>query len=77
MLGGVGQTAETVKSFLGRTFYIIPGGAVPKNLDPLGRIIHDYSFPSASRGSVNSGLVNTSVQYISFVERVKKLSEVD
>ena len=63
--------------FLGRAFYKIPCGAVLKNQDPLGRIIHDYSHPSATKGSVNSALINTSVQYISFVDRAKKLSQVD
>ena len=60
-----------------RPFYTIPCGAVPKNNDPLGRIIHDYSFPSAGQGSVNSALINTSVEYISFVERTRQLSRVD
>ena len=53
------------------------GGAVPKNGDPLGRLIHDYSFPSAIQGSVNSALINTSVEYISFVERAAQLSQVE
>ena len=56
---------------------MIPCGAVPKNEDPLGRIIHNYSSPSADKGSVNSALLNTSVQYISFVERTKQLSMVN
>ena len=43
MLGGVGWTMEVVGWFLGRQFYTVPCGAVPKNSDPLGRIIHDYS----------------------------------
>ena len=43
----------------------------------MGRIIHDFSFPSASKGSVNSALVSTSVEYISFVERARQLSKVD
>ena len=77
MIGGHGWTKKTVETFLGRPFYRIPCGAVPKNDDPLGRIIHDYSFPSASQGSVNSALINTSVQYISFVERAELLSRVD
>ena len=66
-----------MRKFLGRDFYQIPCGAVPKNQDPLGRIIHDYSSPSAEIGSVNSALVNTSVQYISFVERARQLSKVN
>ena len=43
MIGGVRWTSEIVEWFLGRSFYTIPGGAGPKNDDPLGRIIHDYS----------------------------------
>ena len=77
MIGGLGWTREVVKKFLGRSFYVIPCGAVPKNGDPLGRIIHDYSYPSKKRGSVNSALVNTSVEYISFVERTEYLAKVD
>ena len=76
MIGGRGWTQKIVKNFLGRSFYKIPCGAVPKNGDPLGRIIHDYSFPSATLGSVNAALINTSVQYISFVERARQLSKV-
>ena len=77
MIGGLGWTREVVKKFLGRSFYVIPCGAVPKNGDPLGRIIHDYSYPSKNRGSVNSALVNTSIEYISFVERAEYLAKVD
>ena len=77
MIGGRGWTKKTVKWFLGGSFYEIPCGAVPKNGDPLGRIIHDFSFPSATQGSVNSALINTSVQYISFVERARQLSKVE
>ena len=77
MIGGRGWSRETVKDFLGRTFYTIPCGAVPKNQDPFGRIIHDYSSPSAEKNSVNSALINTTVEYISFIERAKKLSKVD
>ena len=77
MLGGLGWTRSVVEKVLGRPFYTIPCGAVPKNHDPLGRIIHDYSFPSATQGSINAALVNTSIQYISFVERARLLSEVD
>ena len=54
-----------------------PLWAVPKNQDPMGRIIHDYSIPFAVKVSVSSDFINTSVQYISFVERTEKLSKVD
>ena len=77
MVGGWGQSQETVRQFLGRSFYTIPCGAVPKNQDPCGRIIHDYSSPSAKENSVNSALINTSVKYISFLERARQLSKTD
>ena len=77
MLGGVGWTREVVERFLGSPFYTIPCGAVPKNQDPLGRIIHDYSYPSAKYGSVNAALINTSIEYNSFVERARQLSKVE
>ena len=56
---------------------MIPCGAVAKNEDPFGRIIHDYSHPSATEGSVNSALIKTSVEYISFVERAEHLARVN
>ena len=77
MLGGVGWTSKHIEQFLGRQFYVTPCGAVPKNNDPAGRIIHNYSYPSAKTGSVNAALVNTSVAYISFKERVSLLNKVD
>ena len=77
MLGGVGWTRKVVEQFLGKPFYTIPCLAVPKNSDPLGRIIHDYNFPSAIQGSVNSALINRSVEYISFVEKAAQLSQVE
>ena len=77
MLGGVGWSKRTVRDFLGKDFYVIPCGAVPKNDDPEGRIIHNYSFPSPDIGSVNSALLNTSVSYLSFKERVALLEKVD
>ena len=42
MLGGVGWSLRKVKQFLKRNVYIIPCGAVAKNDDPFGRIIHNY-----------------------------------
>lgn len=77
MIGGVGWTRNAVEQFLGKKLYTIPCGAVSKNNDPLGRIIHDFSFPSKTKNSVNSAFVDTSVEYISFVERAKKLSKID
>ena len=77
MIGGLGWTLGIVEQFLGKPCYTIPCGAVPKNDEPFGRIIHDYSHPSAKEGSVNSALINTSVEYISFVDRARRLSTVD
>ena len=77
MLGGVGWTRKDVEKLLGRQVYVIPCGAVPKNDDPCGRIIHNYSYPSAKHGSVNSALINTTVKYESFKERVEELANVD
>ena len=39
LLGGPGWTREVVRDFLGKDFYVIPCGAVPKNDNPVGRII--------------------------------------
>ena len=78
MLGGVGWSRNKVEKFLGRKVHVIPCGAVPKNDDPFGRIIHDYSYPKTNFStSINSALVNTSVKYITFKERVSRLSQVD
>ena len=77
MLGGVGWSKDIVERFLGCRVYVIPCGAVPKNDDPQGRIIHNYSHPTAKHNSVNSALINTSVKYTSFKARVKSLAGVD
>ena len=73
MLGGLGWTATDVKQFLNSNFYVTPCGAVPKGDDPHGRIIHDYSYAPRNTDSLNSCLLNTSVTYISFIERARKL----
>ena len=77
LLGGRGWTRKVVRDFLGQEFYVIPCGTVPKNDNPVGRIIHNYSYPSPRAHSVNSALINTSVAYISFKERVKLLAKVE
>ena len=77
MLGGLNWSKKDVEKLLGRRVYVIPCGAVPKNDDPFGRIIHNYSYPSAKYDSVNSALVNTAVEYLSFKARVKELARVD
>ena len=77
MIGGPGWTREVVHAFLGTSFYVIPCGAVPKGTDPHGRIIHDYSFAPAGGVSINSCLIDNSVRYITFIERVRALSQVE
>ena len=50
MIGGIGWTSRHVRDFFGgANFYGIPCGAVMKDSDPLGRIVHDYGYhPSNS-----------------------------
>ena len=72
MLGGPGWSAETVARFLESRFYYTPCGAVPKKEDPYGRIIHNYSHKFDGM-SLNDCLLDNSVQYISFKERVELL----
>ena len=43
MTGGPGWTRERVHWFLNGDFFIAPSGAVPKDGDPFGRIVHNYS----------------------------------
>ena len=77
MIGGAGWTKKRVENFLKRKVHVIPCGAVPKADDPNGRIIHNYSYPHKKSNSVNSALTNTSVEYITFKERVALLAQVD
>ena len=77
MLGGSGWSLKRVERFLKQKAHVIPCGAVPKKNDPCGRIIHNYSYPNKHYNSVNSVLTNTSVEYITFKERVALLSQVD
>lgn len=77
MIGGPGWTRKVVHTFLGSPFYVIPCGAVPKGTDPHGRIIHDYSFAPTGDTSLNSCLLDNTVKYISFTERVRALSRVE
>ena len=74
MVGGLGWSKKHVREFLGRDFYVIPCGAVPKGYDPHGRIIHDFSFAPAGEKSINESLLDNSVKYITFLERVEALS---
>ena len=75
MLGGIGWRKETVENFQGTRVYTIPCGAVPKGDDRHGRIIHDYSY-AVRDGLINSALLEISVRYIAFKERVKTLSKI-
>ena len=76
MLGGPGWNREMVENFLGTGVYTIPCGCVPKEDEPVGRIIHDYSFPKDGRRSINSSLLDNSVQYITSSNRIHALSRV-
>ena len=51
MLGGLGWSRKKVEKFLKRKVHIIPCGAVPKNEDPWGRIIHNFSREGHKRSS--------------------------
>ena len=66
-----------VERFLGSKFYTIPCGAVAKGDDLHGRIIHDFSFAFDGENSINSSPVENSMQYISFVDRVRVLSSIN
>ena len=77
MLWGRGWSRKKVEKFLKRKVHIIPCGAVPKNEDPFGRIIHNFSFPNKKVNSINSALTDTSVEYISFKKTVSLLAQVD
>ena len=73
MLGGLGWSRKKVEKFLKRKVHIIPCGAVPKNEDPFGRIIHNFSFPNKKVNSINFALT----EYISFKKTVSLLAQVD
>ena len=76
MIGGEGWTRIMVEKFLGKRVYTIPCGSVRKGKDPHGRIVHDFSFAQEGGKSINSVLIENSVEYIAFKERVKALSQV-
>ena len=65
-----------MQSFLGKDVYTIPCASIPKGDDPDGRIVHDYSYAVEGGQSINSVLLENSVQYIAFKDRVKALSQV-
>ena len=56
--------------------YTIPCGSVPKGDDPHGRIVHNYSYAAVGDESINAAILDNSVQYIAFKDRVKALSQV-
>ena len=62
MLGRVGWTRQRVEDFLGEDVYTIPFGSVRKGDDPHGRIVHDYSYSTNANDSINSALLDNSVQ---------------
>ena len=77
MIGGPGWTSGTVREFFGgKNFYGIPCGAVEKDGDPLGRIIHDYGYHPRVSYSVNSTHSSTSVKYTTFKERMQILGDI-
>ena len=75
MIGGPGWDSGMVRWFLNGDFFITPCGAVPKGDDPHGRIVHNYSH-EFDGVSLNSALLDNSVEYISFRARVDLLSQV-
>ena len=77
MIGGVGWTRADVEDFLSSNVYTIPCGSVPKGDDPHGRIVHDHSYAAVGFASINEALLDNSVRYISFKQRVSALSKVD
>ena len=76
MIGGVGWSRADVEDFLASEVYTIPCGSVPKDGDPHGRIVHDYSYAAVGEQSINEALLDNSVRYISFKQRVATLYNV-
>ena len=63
--------------FKGKGWYGIPCGAVAKDGDPLGRIVHDYGYFKKGSYSINAAHADTSVRYDSIRRRVLILRDVD
>ena len=69
--------------FAGQEFYGIPSGAVEKDGDPLGRIVHDYGFYVRGSYSINathsctSVIYNTTFEVASILENVKWFIKAD
>ena len=65
-----------MQSFFGKDIDTIPCASVPKGDDPDGHIVHDYSYAVDGGQSINSVLLENSVQYIALKDRVKALSQI-
>ena len=77
MIGGPGWRAIDIQNFFGgKNFYGIPSGAVVKDGDIYGRIIHDYGYFSRDSYSVNASHSCTSVQYKTLRETTTILHDV-
>ena len=78
MIGGLGWTAEHVREFFGGSdFYGIPCGAVAKDGDPMGRVVHDYGYYPEGSYSVNATHSCTSVKYLTLFEVASILDQVE
>ena len=77
MIGGVGWSSLVVRNFFGgRDFYGNPSGAVLKDGDPSGRIVHDYGYHPKDSYSINFIHSCTSVKYLATQEVVSILNKV-
>ena len=77
MIGGPGWRAKEVRTFFGGSkFYGIPSGAVEKNGDPYGRVIHDYGYHPSGSYSVNATHSCTSVKYKTITETAAIIKDV-
>ena len=77
MLGGRGWRASDIRNFFGgANFFGIPSGAVEKNGDPYGRIIHDYGYFKPWSYSVNARHSCTSVKYKTLKETTGIVNDV-
>ena len=67
----------TCANFLGgANFYGVPSGAVEKNGDPYGRVIHDYGYYIRGSYSVNAAHSSTSVTYMTLPETAAIIKDV-
>ena len=77
MIGGPGWSKHHISLFFGEdNWYGIPCGAVTKDGDPLGRIVHDYGYYKQGSYSINAAHSDTSVKYDSIRKRVRLLENV-